>query len=72
MSEFMFTGLRKVEGIRLSDYEKRFALPVTAVYGDPINKHIETGLLEIDEKADRLRLTAKGMDLFNRVLVDFV
>lgn len=72
MSEFLFTGLRKVEGILLSAFEERFSLPLTAVFGNPIRKHSETGLLDMDREADRLRLTAKGMDLFNRVLVDFV
>lgn len=72
MSEFLFTGLRKVEGVLLSAFEERFALPLTAIYGDSVRKHSENGLLEMDEEADRLRLTAKGMDLFNQVLVDFV
>lgn len=72
ISEFLFTGLRKIEGISLSAFEERFGKPVTAVYENAIGKHSRTGLLELNMKEDRLRLTAKGLDLFNQVLVDFV
>ncbi len=72
MSEFLFTGLRKVKGIALSDFSNRFGTPLFEVYSDEVEKHMKSGLLEMDRSEDFLRLTAKGMDLFNHVLVDFV
>ena len=72
MSEFLFTGLRKIEGIALSVFEEKFGLSLAAVYGASVAKHEKSGLLEMDLRADRLRLTAKGMNLFNQVLIDFI
>jgi len=72
ISEFLFTGLRKIDGVSLSVFEERFGKPITAVYENSIMKHSKAGLLELNWKEDLLRLTAKGLDLFNQVLVDFV
>ena len=72
MSDYVFTGLRKVSGIKLSDFKERFGTALCEIYADPVIKHKKTGLLEIDPDNDRLSLTLNGMDLFNRVLIDFI
>ncbi len=72
ISEFLFTGLRKIDGISPLVFQQKFGVPLIEVYEESISKHRKSGLLEINKEADRLRLTAKGLDLFNQVLVDFV
>ncbi|MBE6036935.1 MAG: oxygen-independent coproporphyrinogen III oxidase [Clostridiales bacterium] len=70
ISEYLFTGLRKVAGISLSDFEARFGKKLTDVYGKEVEKHIAGGLLV--QEGDMLHLTAKGLDVANTVLCDFV
>jgi len=72
MSDYMFTGLRKVSGIKLSEFKERFGTALCEIYADPVIKHKKTGLLKIDPDNDRLSLTLNGMDLFNQVLIDFI
>ncbi len=70
MSEFMFLGLRKTDGVLDSEFKKLFDKSFFDVYESAINKHITNGLLLKDE--DSLRLSNKGMDISNMVLCDFV
>lgn len=66
-SEYMFTGLRKLQGLKLDEIEK--------ICGDlsflpKAEGLISEGLLEIDD--DRLKLTSKGIDISNRVFMEFL
>ena len=70
MSEFMFLGLRKTEGIRIGDFSRQFDLRPEEVFGEAIQRHLKDGLL--CQENDRLFLSEKGMDLANQVFVDFV
>ena len=63
-------GLRTVDGIAKSDFEKLFALNFDDVYGDVCKELISTDLL-IDEE-DRLRLTDKGFELSNQAFEKFI
>ncbi len=72
ISEFLFTGLRKTEGISLSAFEKRFGRSLIEIYEKSIAKHEKSGLMKIDLQEERLWLTPGGMDIFNQVLMDFV
>ncbi|HZK01874.1 MAG TPA: radical SAM family heme chaperone HemW [Anaerovoracaceae bacterium] len=72
MAEYMFTGMRKVEGIYIPDFIDRFGISPMIKYEKQIEIHSKTGLLIIDQKSRRIRLMLKGMDLFNSVLKDFV
>lgn len=72
ISEYMFTGLRKIEGLSLNDFKNRFGLSMGAIYEEAIIKHKVAGLLEGGEESGNLRLTEKGLDLFNVVLADFI
>lgn len=69
-AEYMFTGLRKVEGISSEDFEKRFGLGPEFVFKEAIEKNVKAGLLQFEK--NHIKLTGRGMDLFNQVLVDFV
>lgn len=70
MEEFMFLGLRLVEGVSIREFSELFAKDIFAVYGDVISKYTQLGLLEL--KAGYLRLTEKGLDVSNTVMADFL
>lgn len=70
MEEFMFMGLRKIEGIKIDDFEKKFKKKVIEVYGEVIKKHINKDLLEMN--SERIKLTPKGIELSNIVMSDFL
>lgn len=70
MEEFMFMGLRKIEGISIEDFEKRFKTTIHKVYGQVILIHKNKGLLE--EKDGRIFLSPKGIELSNTVMSDFI
>jgi oxygen-independent coproporphyrinogen-3 oxidase len=77
VSDFFFTGLRKIAGVRLDDLESAVGKPLAELKtpdGEPVEtvlaRHIEAGLLVRD--GDAVRFTAKGLHLANTVLRDFV
>jgi oxygen-independent coproporphyrinogen-3 oxidase len=70
ISEYLFTGMRKIEGIELSDFRARFGVNLESIYGDVLEKYQREGLIEIAD--GRLRFTETGIDISNRVLAEFV
>ena len=72
MAEYMFTGLRKVEGINIGDFIDRFGISPLQYYRGPIEKWFKEGLLVPDGEKGMVYLTLKGLDLFNSVLIDFI
>lgn len=70
MSEFMFLGLRKIDGIDLQEFECRFINSPYEIYGEVIDKYIKLGLLT--HERGFLKFTPKGMRLSNMVLCEFV
>lgn len=70
MEEFFFLGLRKVKGVRRSDFENYFDTTVDAIYGDVIRKLQSEDLLT--EKMGVIALTKRGMDISNLVLSEFL
>lgn len=70
MAEWVFLGLRLLEGVDLDEFRREFGLPFRQVYGREAAPLIEGGLLV--EKGGRLRLSPKGILLSNRVLAAFV
>lgn len=71
MAEFLFLGLRKTNGISLSDFEKCFSVPLLSVYEEVIRKNQKDGLLFLSEETGTLRLTEKGLDVSNYVFAQF-
>ncbi|NLP30901.1 MAG: oxygen-independent coproporphyrinogen III oxidase [Clostridiales bacterium] len=71
ITEYIITGLRKIEGISLKDFERRYRANLCDLYKESIDKHRKDGLLEIDTNGS-LKLTMLGIDIANKVLVDFV
>lgn len=70
MEEFMFMGLRMIEGISLKEFKKRFGRDVYDVYDDAIKNNVKRGLLVID--SEKLYLSSNGIEVSNYVMSDFI
>ena len=70
MSEFMFLGLRMIQGVSGEEFARRFGLNMFDVFDMPIFKNRKNGLLEVD--GSQVRLTQRGLDLANVVMRDFI
>ena len=69
-AETIILGLRKREGIRELDYQRRFGESIEEEFEDVLDKWIDINLL--DWKGEYLRLTRQGLFLANEVFVDFL
>ena len=70
MSETMMLGMRLSEGMAKSEFQRRFGISMSGVYGQEISKLVSTGLIEDD--GDRIRLTRHGKLLGNNVFESFI
>ena len=70
MGETMMLGLRLAEGVTTAQFEARFGLALTDVYGDELTCLSRLGLLAWDGEV--ARLTARGRLLGNRVFERFI
>ena len=70
MKEYMLLSLRKIEGVRISDFKNRFVDNPIYLYRESLNKLVTQELIEID--IDSIKLTDKGIDLANIVWEEFV
>ena len=70
MEEFMYLGLRMIDGISRDDFFHDFGIPIEAVYQEVLNHLQEEGLLE--RRAGRIYLTPKGQDVSNYALAQFL
>ena len=70
MQEYMFLGLRLVEGIAISDFKERFKVDLWQVYGQVLDKWIEYKVLA--QNKERVYLTPYGMDVCNEVFASFL
>ncbi|MGL4761291.1 MAG: radical SAM family heme chaperone HemW [Sarcina sp.] len=70
IEEFMFMGLRLLEGISEVEFETRFGQSVDSVYGDIMKKFITQDLLERKDK--RIYLTKKGIEYSNMVMSEMI
>lgn len=70
MEEFMFLGLRLMEGIEEQRFYRLFGSRIDEVYGEVLKKHVENGLL--CRKGGRIYLSTKGIDVSNYVMSDFL
>lgn len=70
MEEFMFLGLRKIEGVSKSVFETCFGCKMEHIYGNVLDKSAGEGLLENAE--DFVRLTERGIAISNYVLSEFL
>lgn len=69
MEEFMFLGLRLVEGISPDVFFDEFGVRIEDIYSEQIDRLVEQGLLV---RSDRVFLTTYGMDISNYVFGQFL
>lgn len=70
MEEFMFLGLRMMEGVLRDSFQEKFGVTLESVYGFTLNKLQKEGLLE--QHAGRVFLTEHGIDVSNYVFGEFI
>lgn len=70
MEEFIFMGLRMINGIELKEFKCRFNQDIYDVYGDVIKKNIKKELLI--NNSERLYLSSRGIEVSNYVMSDFI
>ena len=70
MEEYMFLGLRLVEGVSISKFEEYFGIKLIDVYNDIVKNFTNEGLLVIN--GDKLGLTKKGLNVSNYVMSEFL
>ena len=68
--EFMLLGLRKIDGVSISDFKNRFRDNPIYLYRNQLNKLVNENLLVVND--DYIKLTSKGIDLANLVWEEFV
>ena len=68
--EYMLIGLRKISGVSISKFEKKFRINPLFYFRFEINNLVEKGLIEVD--LDNIKLTKKGLDFANIVFEEFV
>ena len=70
MKEYMILGLRKITGVNITDFRKRFGTTPLYKYNKELNKLIKEDLIEISEHS--IRLSKKGLNFANLVWEEFV
>ena len=70
MAEWMFLGLRMLEGVDEAAFAKQFGVQLREVYGAELPRLLQGGMLERED--GRLRLTPRGILLYNGVVVSFL
>ncbi len=68
--EYMLLGLRKIEGIKISDFKNKFIQNPIYIFRKELNKLVKEELIQIDE--NNIKLTKKGLDLANLVFEEFI
>ena len=66
----MMLGLRKIEGVSISEFERKFQINPLFYFRFEISKLVEEELIEID--LDNIKLTDKGLDFANKVFEEFI
>ena len=68
--EFMLLGLRKIDGVKISDFKNKFGDNPIYLYRNELKKLSDEKLIIIQD--DNIRLSNKGIDLANLVWEEFV
>ena len=70
MEEFMFLGLRMMDGISKESFKCDFGISFDEIYGSIAKKQLEQGLISCE--ADRIKLTDMGIDVSNTVMAEYM
>lgn len=71
MSEFMYLGLRMMEGVKKSDFKKQFGKDFDKIFGEVTAKMENRELVYVEDE-DRIYLTPLGIDVSNTVLAQYL
>lgn len=70
MNEYMILGLRKINGVSITEFRRKFELSPLQVYNKELTRLLREGLINID--TNNIRLSKKGLDLANIVWEEFI
>ena len=68
--EYMLLGLRKIDGIKISEFKLKFGNNPIYLFRNELKKLTDESLIIVDE--DNIRLTNRGIDLANLVWEEFI
>lgn len=68
--EFMMLGFRKIKGVSISEFERRFRINPLFYFRFEISKLVDEELIEVD--LDNIKLTEKGLNFANQVFSEFI
>lgn len=68
--EYMLLGLRKLQGVSIQDFQKKFGNNPLVLYQNSLGKLKREKLIELEQ--NKIKLTKKGLDLANIVWQEFV
>lgn len=72
IEEYIFTGLRKTQGISFRDFKQIFNIDFLKVYDKQLATLKTQHLINIDILNQKIGLTKKGLDLANTVFIEFL
>lgn len=70
MSEFMILGLRMIEGVSKQTFEERYDTKIENIYGEELSMLLKKQWIE--DVNGNIRLTPTGLNLANKVFVEFI
>ena len=70
MNEYMILGLRKINGINIDEFRRKFEVSPLYIYNKELTNLVREGLINID--TNNIRLSKKGLDLANIVWEEFI
>ncbi|OON87922.1 hypothetical protein BXO88_01725 [Oribacterium sp. C9] len=70
MEEFMFLGMRRIEGVSETEFKLRFQVDIMSVFGDQMEKFLRQGL--VIHEGYRYCFSERGMDVSNVILSQFL
>ena len=65
----MLLGLRKIDGIQISDFKNKFIQNPLYIFRNELNRLVQNDLLQIYENS--IKLTNKGINFANKVWIEF-
>lgn len=69
IEEYLIMGLRLMEGISLADFKTRFGMELCEIVPGTIASYLKRGDVDYNSEGN-FRLTEKGIDILNSILVD--
>ncbi|MFI3171766.1 MAG: radical SAM family heme chaperone HemW [Eubacteriales bacterium] len=70
IEEFMFLGLRKINGVSAQVFEEEFGKSIFEVYEKPLKELVEKQLIQV--QGNQIKLTEAGIDVSNYVMAEFL